>query len=46
MAAAVFMVSGTIPAATATLILIDPQRATDPGTVTLSVPERLTILSI
>ena len=33
-ASAVFMVSGTIPAATATLILIQPRLATDPGTVT------------
>jgi amino acid transporter len=32
-ASAVFMVSGTIPAATATLILISPDRATDPSTV-------------
>jgi amino acid transporter len=31
---AVFMVSGTIPAATATLILIDPALAADPGSVT------------
>lgn len=33
-ASAVFMVSGTIPAATATLILIDPKLAADPATVT------------
>jgi amino acid transporter len=32
-ASAVFMVSGTIPAATATLILISPEHAGDPGTV-------------
>jgi amino acid transporter len=32
-ASAVFMVSGTIPAATATLILISPDRANDPATV-------------
>jgi amino acid transporter len=32
-ASAVFMVSGTIPAATATLILISPDHAKDPGTV-------------
>jgi len=32
-ASAVFMVSGTIPAATATLVLINPQRASDPATV-------------
>ncbi len=34
-ASAVFMVSGTIPAATATLELIDPARINDTGTVTL-----------
>ncbi|WP_301102849.1 APC family permease [Propionivibrio sp.] len=34
-ASAVFMVSGTIPAATATLILIDPNLATDPDKVAL-----------
>jgi len=33
-ASAVFMVSGTIPAATATLILIKPALANDPGMVT------------
>ena len=33
-ASAVFMVSGTIPAATATLMLIDPARAADPASVT------------
>jgi amino acid transporter len=32
-ASAVFMVSGTIPAATATLILLSPERAADPATV-------------
>jgi len=32
-ASAVFMVSGTIPAATATLTLISPSHANDPGTV-------------
>jgi len=34
-ASAVFMVSGTIPAATATLTLISPSHANDPGTVSL-----------
>ena len=34
-ASAVFMVSGTIPAATATLELIDPARINDTGTITL-----------
>ena len=34
-ASAVFMVSGTIPAATATLILIDPDLATDPDKVAM-----------
>jgi len=34
-ASTVFMVSGTIPAATATLILLSPERATDPATVSL-----------
>ncbi|TAK91305.1 MAG: APC family permease [Burkholderiaceae bacterium] len=33
-ASAVFMVSGTIPAATATLLLIDPQLANEPAMVT------------
>jgi amino acid transporter len=33
-ASAVFMVSGTVPAATATLLLIDPRLAGDPATVT------------
>lgn len=33
-ASAVFMVSGTIPAATATLVLLAPAKASDPGAVT------------
>jgi amino acid transporter len=34
-ASAVFMVSGTTPAATATLLLISPERAADPATIAI-----------
>ena len=44
-ASAVFMVSGTIPAATATLELIDPARANDTGTVTLVAAAWLVLVS-
>ncbi len=44
-ASAVFMVSGTIPAATATLELLDPARANDTGTVTLVAAGWLTAVS-
>jgi len=44
-ATAVFMVSGTIPAATATLILIAPHLATNPGTVTFVASGWLLLVS-
>ena len=44
-ASAVFMVSGTIPAATATLILIHPELATDPGVVALVAAGWLLLVS-
>jgi amino acid transporter len=44
-ASAVFMVSGTIPAATATLLLIAPKLATHPGTVTFVAAGWLVVVS-
>lgn len=44
-ASTLFMVSGTIPAATATLILFAPKFATDPGTVTFVAAGWLLIVS-
>jgi len=45
-ASAVFMVSGTIPAATATLILISPERASDPATVSFVAAAWLVAVSM
>ncbi|MDQ2994190.1 MAG: APC family permease [Pseudomonadota bacterium] len=44
-ATAVFMVSGTIPAATATLLLVAPKYATDPGAVTFVAAGWLMLVS-
>ncbi len=43
---AVFMVSGTIPAATATLALVSPDRVTDPISVTLVAAGWLLLVSV
>lgn len=45
-ASAEFMVSGTIPAATATLALISPARVNDTGTVTLIAAAWLVVVSV